>query len=289
MTFRGRPQALFARASWLDGSNYRGRVRDDPEFEPPPDPGAEVEASPSEGTLLTSAELDAMFERPARPRLRMTVGAGVVIALVALAVALVVAALQPGPASIVGPPDAASSSGRPSSTAAASGALISGGGGTPTPSAGAFVHVLGAVARPGVFQLAAGARVVDAIAAAGGLLPEADPGAVNLARPVVDGEQLYVPRLGESPPAAPVQPSAAPGAGGQGSTGGTGGTGTGLVNLNTASQSELETLPRVGPALAGRIIDYRTQHGGFTSVDDLKEVSGIGEATFAAIAPHVTV
>lgn len=133
-----------------------------------------------------------------------------------------------------------------------------------------YVHVTGAVNRPGLVTVSTGARVVDAIAAAGGLTAEADQAAINLARAVNDGEQLIVPRVGEATIAS-------------------GTTAGGLVNLNTADQAALEALPHIGPALAARIIAWRTEHGSFTSVDDLRQVSGIGDKTFADLEPLVTV
>ena len=134
-----------------------------------------------------------------------------------------------------------------------------------------FVHVLGAVERPGLYELADGARAVDAVAAAGGFTDVADQSGINLARFVTDGEQLRVPAIGEVPVAAP------------------GTTVGGLVNLNTADSATLETLPRVGPALAGRIIDWREANGGFGSIDDLKSVTGIGDKTFDGLKDLVTV
>ena len=160
-----------------------------------------------------------------------------------------------------------------------------GGGGPPTGRAGVVtVHVVGQVRRPGVVELTAGSRVGDAVERAGGALRGADLGEVNLARVLVDGEQIRVPKPGESVPAAgpagPSGPSGAPGSGtGQG----------GLVNLNSASAAELEELPGVGPVLAQRIVDWRTEHGRFASVDELAEVSGIGEKMFAQLQPKVTV
>lgn len=141
-----------------------------------------------------------------------------------------------------------------------------------------YVHVTGAVNRPGLVTLAVGTRVVDAIAAAGGLSAGADAAAINLARELRDGEQVVVPKQGE-----------APAGGGVGSSGGGAGSASGLVNLNSADQAALEALPHIGPALAARIIAWRKEHGGFTSIDDLREVSGIGEKTFADLAPLVTV
>ncbi|UNX53632.1 ComEA family DNA-binding protein [Georgenia sp. TF02-10] len=160
---------------------------------------------------------------------------------------------------------------------------------------------------PGVVELSGGARVADAVAAAGGATAEAELAAVNLARPVADGEQVYVPRVGESPPAvAGPPPAGAPPAAGQPGAGGDPGAGTGetgagtgagggtgapagLVNLNTATAEELDTLPGIGPALAGRILDWRELNGPFTSVADLDEVAGIGPATMARLADLVTV
>lgn len=145
-----------------------------------------------------------------------------------------------------------------------------------------LVHVLGAVVRPGLVELSSGARVVDAVAAAGGFTADADPAGVNLARPVVDGEQLVVAAVGHVP--APV-PDGTTDAGG-GGTGAT--TPDGLVHLNTADVAELDTLPRIGPALAQRIIDWRESNGPFTSVDQLLEVAGIGDAVFSGLADRVT-
>lgn len=133
-----------------------------------------------------------------------------------------------------------------------------------------YVHVHGAVAQPGLYRLDEGARVVDVVAAAGGLTDEADAGAVNLARPLHDGEQLYVPAIGEAPP-----PS-------------TGVASDGRVNINTADASTLDTLPRIGPALADRIIRWREENGTFTSVDDLLSVSGIGQKLLDGLRDLVT-
>jgi competence protein ComEA len=152
------------------------------------------------------------------------------------------------------------------------------------------VHVVGQVARPGLVRLRPGARVADAITEAGGPTKQADLAALNLARLVTDGEQVHVPRPGETPP-VPQGPSppghASEGTGG--TAGGGGGAGGGPVNLNSADQATLETLPGVGPVLAQRILEWRTEHGRFTSVEELREVSGIGDKVFAKLAPKVTV
>jgi competence protein ComEA len=146
-----------------------------------------------------------------------------------------------------------------------------------------FVHVLGAVRQPGLFELHDGARVMDAVAAAGGLTESADPAGVNLARIVGDGEQLYVPRLGEAQPGAP------PGSPPNGGAAGGAGAPVGPLDLNTATVADLDTLPRIGPALAQRIIDYREANGRFRSVDDLRSVTGIGEKTFDGLKDLVRV
>jgi competence protein ComEA len=147
-----------------------------------------------------------------------------------------------------------------------------------------YVHVLGAVTRAGLYQLRPGARVVDAVAAAGGFGAEADQGGVNLARLLVDGEQLIVPTIGQAPVVD------APDASGQvDGGGGTVASASAKVNLNTATETELETLPRVGPAMAARILQWRKDNGRFGSVDDLMNITGIGDKTFDALKDLVTV
>jgi competence protein ComEA len=131
------------------------------------------------------------------------------------------------------------------------------------------VAVSGRVQHPGLVRLPAGSRVADAIDAAGGVLPGTDTSALNLARKLSDGELIAV-----GVPAGSDSPT---------------GSGGGPVNLNTATVQQLETLPGVGPVLAQHIIDYRDQHGGFTSVDQLRQVSGIGDAKFADLRNRVTV
>lgn len=140
-------------------------------------------------------------------------------------------------------------------------------------SASVFVHVSGAVAAPGLYVLEDGARVVDAIAAAGGFAADAERAAVNLARPLSDGEQVAVPVQGAAP-AQGATPAPA---------------GDGRVNLNTADATQLDTLPRIGPAMAERIIQWRESNGRFTSVEDLLAVPGIGEKMLEALRDAVTV
>ncbi|WP_050758204.1 ComEA family DNA-binding protein [Xylanimonas cellulosilytica] len=148
-----------------------------------------------------------------------------------------------------------------------------------SPSALLVVDVVGQVHHPGLVTLPAGSRVFDAVAAAGGATEGAELSAINLARPVVDGEQLRVPAPGEVV-AAPVAPDGVPA---------TGRSDDGRVNLNTADEATLETLPGIGPALAARIVAWRTDNGPFASVDELDEVSGIGPAMLAKVRDLVTV
>lgn len=147
---------------------------------------------------------------------------------------------------------------------------------SPTPSSDAtprlFVHVAGAVRSPGLYRLPEGARVDDAIGAAGGPLEDADLDALNLAQALQDGDKVLVPAVGGStaPAAAGEQASS-------------------LVNLNTATAGELESLPGIGPALAERIVAFREEVGGFRTIDDLLDVSGIGEKTLDGFRDLVTV
>ncbi|MFN2497162.1 MAG: helix-hairpin-helix domain-containing protein [Pseudonocardiaceae bacterium] len=150
------------------------------------------------------------------------------------------------------------------------------------------VSVVGRVARPGLVQLTEGARVADALDAAGGVLPDTDLVGLNLARRLADGEQLLV---GVPPP--PGQPAdggagGAPAGAAGGAPGGGARAGT-AVDLNTATLEQLDALPGVGPVTAQRILDWRAAHGRFTSVDQLREVSGIGEARFARLKDLVRV
>lgn len=140
------------------------------------------------------------------------------------------------------------------------------------------VDVRGAVRTPGVLRLPDGSRVMDAIEAAGGLRAGARYGAVNLARPLTDGEQIVV---GRRAPAMTVPPAASSAGGDPGATG--------PVDLNTATAEQLETLDGIGPVLAADIVQWRTDNGRFSSVDDLLDVSGIGDATLAGLRDQVTV
>ena len=143
------------------------------------------------------------------------------------------------------------------------------------------VHVIGAVHHEGLERMPAGSRVADAIDAAGGATSSADLDAVNLARVLVDGEQVVVPRKGQGTPGA--------GSSGQGApTGGPQAGATTVVDLNTADAATLDGLPGVGPVLAGRIVDYRAEHP-FTSVEQLEDVPGIGPAMMTRLRDLVRV
>jgi competence protein ComEA len=208
-------------------------------------------------------------------RVRIGIGAAVIILIAAMAIGVVVSAVaSQGTATEVDSP-------RPIPSPAASGFEAAD---TTSPGAGLLVHVLGAVKRPGLVSLGAGTRVVDAVAAAGGLTDDAEPAGINLARPVSDGEQLVVPRVGEVLP-----PSAAGTAtGGAGGAGGSG-AGAGVVDLNSATQEQLESLQGIGPALASRILDWREANGRFANVADLMNVTGIGQKVFDGLKDRIRV
>jgi len=143
------------------------------------------------------------------------------------------------------------------------------------------VHVLGAVRRPGLVKLPEHSRVQDAIDAAGGLTGRADPGELNLAQPLADGQQLVIGT--KSDPAGEVRDGGEPGGAGSGSST------TATLDLNRANQAQLEELPGVGPVTAQAILTWRQQHGRFNRIEELQEVDGIGPKTYAQIAPHVRV
>ncbi len=148
--------------------------------------------------------------------------------------------------------------------------------GEPTPAGSVVVDVAGKVRRPGVATLPAGSRVVDAIRRAGGARSGVDLTSLNLARVLVDGEQILVGVA--AAPGVAASASSQPGGPADGA----------LVNLNAATLEELDSLPGVGPVTAQKILDWRTAHGAFTSIDELLEVDGIGEKTLADMAPHLT-
>ncbi|GAA1598541.1 ComEA family DNA-binding protein [Kribbella sancticallisti] len=137
------------------------------------------------------------------------------------------------------------------------------------------VHVAGKVRRPGLIRVKSGSRVADVLAAAGGALPGVDLSSLNLARPVTDGEQIVVGVPTTAVPTGAPQP-AGPGT-------------TSPLDLNSATLAQLETLPGVGPVLAQRILAWRTEHGRFTTTDELQEVPGVGPKKFESLKPHVRV
>lgn len=150
------------------------------------------------------------------------------------------------------------------------------------------VHVAGAVAYPGVYVLREGDRVHDAVEAAGGLAEDADSDKVNLARVVSDGEQVYIPHMGETVTDASSSGTSSSGASTSSVSGTTSGT-TAKVNINTATLEELETLPGVGEATAQAIIQERTDNGPFVSTEDIQRVSGIGEKKYAKLKDYICV
>ncbi len=197
-----------------------------------------------------------------RRRLRLGIGAAITLGLVVLSAAVGWGILrgQAAPMDAIALDDG--------SAASADGVAVEGGG--------LYVHVLGEVAEPGLYILDPDARLVDALAAAGGALDTADLQAVNLARPVSDGEQIVVPAQGTGPAADGGAGASAVGADGR-------------VDLNAATQADLETLPRIGPALAQRILDWREQNGRFRAVEDLLAVPGIGDKLLAGLREKVRV
>lgn len=155
--------------------------------------------------------------------------------------------------------------------------------GPPGSGASAVVHLVGAVKKPGVYSLPLGSRVLDAVDLAGGLAKDAAPEAINLAAQIRDGEQIRIPRRGETGQ-VPV-----PGVLDSGRSEGAGGPGAppGKINVNTAEQAQLEELPGIGPSLAGRILEFRQANGPFKNLSELDAVSGIGPALMGNLREHV--
>jgi competence protein ComEA len=158
-------------------------------------------------------------------------------------------------------------------------------GASPSGARSIVVDVAGRVRHPGVATLAAGSRVIDALGWAGGSIPGTDTSTIDLARPLADGEQVYVGPVGGGAGQAPV----AGGSAGPGAAAGESATAAGPIDLNSATAPQLDTLPGVGPVLAGRIIDWRTAHGRFASVDELRQVQGLGGKKFETLRPLVRV
>ncbi|MFI8995161.1 helix-hairpin-helix domain-containing protein [Streptomyces sp. NPDC053542] len=188
------------------------------------------------------------------------------------------AAERAGPAGLAGPSGAAAGG----TTAGAAAGAVSG-----AADRRIVVDVAGKVRRPGIHRLPPGARVADALRAAGGVLPGTETRTLNRARLLADGEQVVVGAPAAAPAASGGAAAAAPAGGPSGGSAAAGGAPAGPVSLNSATADQLDTLPGVGPVLAQHIIDFRTQHGGFTSVDQLQQVNGIGDRRFADLRPLV--
>ncbi|WP_244929178.1 helix-hairpin-helix domain-containing protein [Nocardioides sp. W7] len=286
---------------WADHTRVAWSRPAEPVPESAPGPGPET--GPETGPEALAPELPLPGRHAARRRLapgrivagllpetlRGSVGLGPAhVAVVAVLVALGLAVTcwwvvrgdaEPGPAGLEaaagGDPVAAPAALEPPATGTPTGGAPASGGAVPA--AGTVtVDVAGKVRRPGIAVLDVGARVVDAVQAAGGARRGVDLSSINLARVLIDGEQILV---GE--PARPAGAAAAPGAGAPAAGA--------LVNLNTATVTELELLPEVGPVTAQAIVTWRDEHGGFTAVQELLEIDGIGDKTLATITPHVTV
>jgi competence protein ComEA len=234
-----------------------------------------TEAPPDDALPVDAALVDP----PSAPRrLRLSIGAAVVLALVVLSAAVGLGILRGQAAPVetvsIGDESIGDESTGDESTGSTDAA------GATAPGGELYVHVLGAVEKPGLYVLAIDARIVDALAAAGGTTEEADLAAINLARIVTDGEQVVVPVVGATVP----EP-------GSGTAPGSGSTAPGddRIDLNSADQAALETLPRIGPALAERIISWRDENGRFQTVDDLLAVPGIGEKLLEGLRDGVRV
>ncbi|RNL63801.1 ComEA family DNA-binding protein [Nocardioides marmoriginsengisoli] len=239
-----------------------------------PDPGRHSRAR-REG-LRVVERVEARLPGPLRGRLALRATHLVVVsALVTLGVAVALwTALRAAPEEVPVPmahTSPAATSGPPGPATGAPSALAPSGSASPSAAVQVVVDIVGKVRRPGVATLPAGSRVVDALRRAGGARTGVDLSTLNLARVLVDGEQIVVGRQ-----AGPAQQAPAPG-----SAPGT------PVSLNTAGLEQLESLPGVGPVTAQKILDWRTEHGAFGSVDELLEVDGIGAKTLANLSPHV--
>ena len=262
------PQAAARIAALLEPAGTGG-------WEPPPLADEEVEpVLVVEPVAELPAELPDVVERSwSAPALPATLRGGRldpgVRGVAGLALVAVVAAVATGVVVLRGRPQEVAVP-----AVAVSGVPLPGVSPSAAPSAEVVVAVAGTVRSPGLVRLPAGSRVDDAVRAAGGLLPGSSYGLLNLARKLVDGEQVLV---GVDPP-----PGAAP-AGAASSGGG------GLLDLNTATLADLDALPGIGPVLAQRILDWRTENGRFASVDQLREVTGIGESKYADLEDKVTV
>ncbi|GAB2820307.1 hypothetical protein GCM10027022_08170 [Alpinimonas psychrophila] len=243
-----------------------------------------------DGVTTSLAQLENSAQRV---RWRIAVGASLVLGAVAIVITIVVSSIATLGAESGVPGDLlmSASTPMPGTTEATASSGESG-----TSGGEIFVHVVGAVQVPGLYAVRVDARVVDAVMAAGGLATTADPCAINLAHSIEDGQQIVVPATADGAAGNEALCSAA-GGGRADSTNpnsasntqaGASGAGGAQVSLGTAGVAELDTLPGIGPALAQRIIDWRDATGGFTSIEQLSEVSGIGDKVMANIRDLVT-
>ena len=216
-----------------------------------------------------AASIEAVRDRMTDPRVR--IGALLAVAAVAGYVFFQVGSDQSA-ASLPGDPPARAGIGRKVEPAP-----------TTTTRPPLWVHVAGAVAHPGLVRVAAGSRVADAIAVAGGGLADADLDRLNLAAKVIDGQRIPVARIGQPGAAGPADGSATSVSDAEGSGE------SGPLDLNAATLAQLDTLPGIGPGLAAAIVGERERRGGFTSVDQLRDVRGIGDKRFADLKPLVSV
>lgn len=201
-------------------------------------------------------------------------GSLIVLGLAIVAVSVIVSMIGPwGQSSTVAPGPGSESAGSESAGSSASESLDDFG------DDGTWVHVVGSVTEPGLYLVPVGSRVIDAIMSAGGLLETADQCGINLARPLSDGEQLIVPSKPTGEATSGCQSVV---------SGGSSGDASGPISLSRADLATLDSLPGIGPTLAQRIIDWRTANGGFTSVDQLADVSGIGDKLFSQLQSLVT-
>ena len=239
---------------------------------------ASPETSPAdagEGSDEPTPELTLVQRRPS---LRAVIVAVVSTALAAWLLVRVTGGGPPSPVELVtGTPIPAASSGAAGIGGSSTGAANAGGPSAASSAPPVVVQVLGGVRHPGLVSLPAGSRVADAVRAAGGLVSRAASGGLNLARHVVDGEQIV------------VSASTPPESGASGATSGAAGGESAVIDLNTATASDLDTLPGVGPVMAAHILEWRAAHGRFTSVDQLREIAGIGVRTLERLKPHVRV
>ena len=273
-----------ARLAALAAGDWAGAYASDPRAEPgAPGAAGDDDAVPASVIVPQPDVVLAM-----RPSLRRVALAVALTAVVTWVVAHLTAGGSPQPIELApGTPIPSASGvlpvagGTPSGAAAAEGSPNASSAATsasPGPGVATLVvQVLGEVRRPGLVRLSTGARVADAVAQAGGVRPGGGTGGLNLARLVVDGEQIVVSSQ------VPVA-SAGSGPGDGGPT-----AATDVVDLNSATLADLDSLPGVGPVMAARILDWRTAHARFASVDQLREVSGIGAKTLERLKPHVRV